>query len=221
MMRIDVVSKDKAGHVLPASLSSSQDDRHANEEFKEGVVVIENSADVIDHGVMDSVVLPLNVVKVGVEHLGSPVMLNQAQIGSSYHGVDVDCQVGDQGSCSIGKLIRNIDKIQKKFDESRARVHEVSYFPRSWQSHLGGSIIEQNQAEVPRVSVSSDPVGFELDTPPPSQLTACHLLLDADDLILNLSLKSQRDVKRNVFLLLYDRDCFCWLLLCVLWDVLY
>ncbi|GMH24857.1 hypothetical protein Nepgr_026700 [Nepenthes gracilis] len=139
MMGIDVVSKDKVAQVLPASLFSLQDDQHVNEEPNEGVVVIDNFADVVDHGDMDSIVLPLSVV-----------------------------MVSDQGSCSIGKLIRNIETIRKKFNESRARVHEVSYFPGSWQSHLGGSVLEQNQAKVPGVSVSSDPVGFEPDTPSPS-----------------------------------------------------
>ncbi|GMH16121.1 hypothetical protein Nepgr_017962 [Nepenthes gracilis] len=52
MMGTDGVSKDKAAQVLPASLLSSLVDRHADEEPKEGVVVIDNSADVVDHGDM-------------------------------------------------------------------------------------------------------------------------------------------------------------------------
>ncbi|GMH07471.1 hypothetical protein Nepgr_009311 [Nepenthes gracilis] len=187
MMGIDVVSNDKSAHVLPASLLSLQEDWHADEEPKEGVVVIENSTDVVDHRVMDSVVLLLNVVKVGVEHLGSPDPLNQAHIVSSYRGVDDDLQAGDEGSCSIGKLIRNTEKNRRKSDEYRARVHEVSYFPGSWQSHLGGSVLEHNQAEVLGVLVRRDPMEFEPDTPSP---------LPADDMSSSTSCKEPHTKSR-------------------------
>ncbi|GMH07375.1 hypothetical protein Nepgr_009215 [Nepenthes gracilis] len=120
--------------------------------------------------------LPLNAIKVGVEHLGMPARNNQALLDSFYHGEAVDHHGGDQGPCSsLGLLMRNIEELRKQHGASRARILEVSYHPR--QSFLDGSGSVQSCFELPGVPVISECL-LQCKNPDSALLSEEHL---ADD----------------------------------------
>ncbi|GMH10643.1 hypothetical protein Nepgr_012484 [Nepenthes gracilis] len=61
----------------------------------------------------EDLVLPLNAVRAGVEHLGTPDQSNQALFRSSFHEEVADHHGVGSGSYSrIGSLMRNIDEIK-------------------------------------------------------------------------------------------------------------
>ncbi|GMH16980.1 hypothetical protein Nepgr_018821 [Nepenthes gracilis] len=74
-----------------------------------GMGVVAYIEDLASNG---DLVLPLNAIREGVEHLGTSAQKNQTLNGSSFQGVVVDHHGGDHESCSsIGILSHNIDKL--------------------------------------------------------------------------------------------------------------
>ncbi|GMG98508.1 hypothetical protein Nepgr_000348 [Nepenthes gracilis] len=194
----EAVSMVQAALILSVGLISSSVDRHVADskleyhaesaklqcpagsipmdKSKEREVVVAHNVDIAINGDLDSVVLPLNAVRVGVEHLGIPIKNNQTQIGSSYLGVAVDHHGEDQGSCSnIGKLTRNIKEFRKKLGASRPGVFEDSYNPG--QSLIDGSGSVRNCSKLIGVSVINDCL-LQNDNPASALISEEHLVDD-------------------------------------------
>ncbi|GMH29354.1 hypothetical protein Nepgr_031197 [Nepenthes gracilis] len=139
----------------------------------EGMVAIAHKVDITCNA---DLAFPLNAVKVGVEHLGTPARNNQALLGSSYQSVDVDHHGGDQGSCSsLGMLMRNIDELRKQIGASRARVLKVSY--NHGQSLHNGSGSVRSCSELPGMPVISDCL-LQIDNSASARISKEHLVDD-------------------------------------------